>query len=40
MPIPAIFQLYSGGQFQFYKWRKLDFPEKTNELAYMEIKLQ
>ena len=37
MPLSTIFQLYRGSQF--YRWRKLEYPEKTTDLSQVTDKL-
>ena len=37
MPLSTIFQLYRGSQF--YRWRKLECPEKTTDLLQITDKL-
>ena len=37
MPLSTIFQLYHGSQF--YRWRKLEYPEKTTDLSQVTEKL-
>ena len=39
MPRSTIFQLYRGGDSQFYWWRKPDYPEKTTYLSQVINKL-
>ena len=37
--LSTIFQLYRGGQFEFYWWRKPEYPEKTTDLSQLTNKL-